>query len=297
MSLPVRCRLKSIGVIRVGGTDARAFLHAQTTQNIAALAENQSTLAAWLTAKGRVRALFDVIATGDAFYLLLPEDQIEPLCRQLRMFVLRSDVVLEPQPDVVVGALVGDSSDWLRDHGIDLSTRTENANYRPACAVDRLTFVEVGTGLVFVLGDAVEIDTRIADIERGDADDADLAAIRLGRPKVPRALSEEFIPQMLNLDVLDAVSFTKGCYPGQEIVARTKNLGAVKRRLVRFRVGEGARPEPGDEILTGSDRIGEVNRAAATESGYELLAVVQLESLDGELSLAADGRALELAGT
>lgn len=289
MSSIARCRLGSIGVLEVAGADARQFLHAQTTQDIAGLADRRATLAAWLTAKGRVRALFDVVATDGVFRLLMPRDQLEPVCRQLKMFVLRSKVEIRPLPDVVVDAVVGDTNEWLRERGLDTGNGA-------APVEDRISFVNVGTGLVLVVGDVNDVESALADIARCDDDAVELAAIRLGRPEVPFALSDAYIPQMLNLDALDAVSFTKGCYPGQEIVARTANRGTVKRRLRRFRTGAGARPEPGDAIAADGETVGQVNRAADVESGYELLAVVQLDALDGKLTLAADGRGLEPVG-
>jgi folate-binding Fe-S cluster repair protein YgfZ len=99
---------------------------------------------------------------------------------------------------------------------------------------------------------------------------------------------------MLNLERIDAVSFSKGCYPGQEIVARTENLGEVKRRLVRFACGPGPLPTAGSEVLDSADRaVGEVNRSSATGQGCELLAVIQIDALGDRLTLAADGRELE----
>jgi tRNA-modifying protein YgfZ len=99
---------------------------------------------------------------------------------------------------------------------------------------------------------------------------------------------------MLNLDRLGAISFTKGCYPGQEIVARAQNLGEVKRRLARFRAGTGARPESGGVLIdAASQPVGEIDRVAAAGTGYELLAVTRIDAPLERLTLETDGRVLE----
>ncbi len=222
----------NLGLISVTGTDARRFLHAQTTRDLLDPAAAAGTTAAWLSAKGRVRAIFDIVPHDSGLWLVLEAERIDWLIRELRKFVLRADVVL--------------------------AADTDNA------------------------------DAVIARLP----DATGLAAVRAGRAAVPEALAERYTAHMLNLDLLGAVSFTKGCYPGQEIVARTEHLGEVKRRLRRFSTGPGTRPAAGDAVIEpGGDPIGEVNRAAATDDGYELLAVVTLERANQPLTLI-DGREL-----
>jgi folate-binding protein YgfZ len=161
-------------------------------------------------------------------------------------------------------------------------------------ALPEATLVRIAANRIDVIGSADLPGTLFAGLEETDADAATLAAIALGRPEIPAALSERYVPQMLNLERLGAVSFTKGCYPGQEIVARTEHRGQVKRRLRRLAAGPGARPAAGDAVIdTAGETVGEVNRAAATRAGFELLAVVAVETETTGLRLAADGRPLE----
>ena len=107
------CQRRDLGLIRVTGADARAFLHAQTTQEINDLASSETRLAAWLSAKGRVRALFDVVPCNDGFWLLTEADNVGWLAEQLRFFVLRSAVELEIITDSTVYSCCGDIDDWL----------------------------------------------------------------------------------------------------------------------------------------------------------------------------------------
>jgi folate-binding protein YgfZ len=233
------CPQPELGVVRVSGRDARRFLHAQMTQAINDLPASGRILAAWLSARGRVRALFEVVADGDTLWLILPADNCDYLVTELSRFILRADARLETAATATLPAALAD-----------------------------------------------------IDLHRSDA--AVVDAIRRGLPEVTAALRERYIPHMLNLDRLGAVSLTKGCYPGQEIVARTTNLGQVKRRLSRFALGAGERPAPGDELVAADGTsAGEINRVAATASGFELLAVVPIDA--GNLRLGSDGRVLTTA--
>ena len=110
------------------------------------------------------------------------------------------------------------------------------------------------------------------------AEDAwEARCIAEGEPEVYAATSESWVPQMLNLDLVGAVSFRKGCYPGQEIVARTQNLGRIRRRVFRYRVTGGVPPGPGAALYHGKDKVGEVVRAVHRADVAELLAVVNLD--------------------
>ncbi|MBM4221025.1 MAG: folate-binding protein, partial [Gammaproteobacteria bacterium] len=112
--------------------------------------------------------------------------------------------------------------------------------------------------------------------------------IRAGIPAIAPATSGEFIPQMINLDLLDAISFSKGCYTGQEIIARTRYLGRVKRRMFRFSTGSPP-PAPGTPVHGLRGIVGQVVSAAPTPGGCELLAVITLDDLPGPHFLAGDG--------
>jgi folate-binding protein YgfZ len=116
-----------------------------------------------------------------------------------------------------------------------------------------------------------------------------LSDIARGLPQVSAAASGQFVAQMLNLDLLDAISFTKGCYTGQEIIARTHNLGRIKRRLLRYAVADGSPPPPMTALHRDGTKVAEVLMSARSGAGSELLAVTSLDARDRPLALD-DGR-------
>jgi len=281
----IRCPPAGLGLLTVGGKDARRFLHAQTTQRIDDLSPAGTRPAAWLNAKGRVLALFDVIPDRDHFLLLMPTDLLDTVAKGLGRYVLRDAVTLRVDARRVT-ILVGDSTPWLAGHGIDLP----EGGVAPGPAI---LFARLGPHLVIAIGDEDPSAAGLGDVPPGSAADVELEWIRMGRPAVPAALSGRYVPQMLNLDTLDAVSFTKGCYPGQEIVARSHHLGEVKRRLRALSLMSGPVPSPGDDLVDAGGRtVGEVNRAAADAQSIALLAVVPVDAAPAALALRADARTI-----
>ena len=316
---PALANLPDRGLIHVAGPDARAFLHAQTTQRISDLGTGETRLAAWLTAKGRIRALFDIVPEGNAFWLVLPAELRDDVARQLGLFVLRAKVSLTPVDDRKVVALAGVDDAWLERHGLavplggvviegrgdhagtgadaDADADADGAGAGAGADFGSTIRFRTVAGRVDLIGTPAALDARLAELRDvlpvESPDRAVLELISAGRPEITAATRERYTPHMLNLERLGGVSFSKGCYPGQEIVARTQNLGAAKRRIMRFRVAGGARPRPGDEIADASvDVVGEINCAAATADGYELLAVVPVETDGRGLALGTDGRGL-----
>jgi folate-binding protein YgfZ len=278
------CADTGLGLVRVSGKDARAFLHAQTTQRLDDLDASESRLAAWLNAKGRVRALFDVVADGDAFWLILPREETDYLIQGLKLFVLRADVQLEAPTDRVVASVIGPVDQWLTRRGQRLDA------HGVAVTPDAI-LVRSGAQRIDLLARPETIAELSAGLDEASSEDFELVAVRQQLPAINASTRETYIPQMLSLERLGAVSFDKGCYPGQEIVARTQNLGSVKRRLKHFKVGPGPRPESGSAVVTaGGDPAGETNRVARSGDGFEVLAVVTMA--EDELKLASDGRAL-----
>jgi folate-binding protein YgfZ len=271
--------LKDHAVIAVSGRDARKFLHAQLTQNIENLPSDRATLAAWADARGRVRAVFHVVPDGDHWLLVTSADLVAELLPKMRLFVLRDDVVLAHAAELTVAAVVGDARAWLSGRGIALASSMNALAHAHAIA-----WLRVGHDLVYAIGAHEAIHATCAALGESPPGQAELAAIHAGLPIIDRALLERYTPHMLNLDRLGGIAFDKGCYPGQEIVARTENLGAVKRRVRRFKAELTQVPARGSAVLDASGaHAGEVLRAAPAASGIELLAVVPVDA--GALTL------------
>jgi hypothetical protein len=273
------CALSDTVCIEARGSDAGAFLHGQLSGAVAELEPSTAPLAAWLDARGRVRALVRVHRLRERWLLVTPRDGAEALVKKLRMFVLRAAVTLDVAADVAVGAVLGGDAAALAALGVP----ADAGIHRTIVAPDGCRWTLVGPGYWQVVGPPASTRSLAAALATAPPESAALAAIRLGIPPIGAAQSERFVAQMLNLDLLGAVSFDKGCYPGQEIVARVHNLGGVKRRTRRY----AAAVPPlaaGTAVQSGERAVGEVLASAPTEAGCELLALVDNEAADDALT-------------
>jgi folate-binding protein YgfZ len=287
--------LPFLGVLRIGGDDAVRFLQGQLTNDVALLADGRTQLAAYNTPQGRVIALLRLHQADDAIYALLPTELLERVSALLRRFVLRSKVDLQIATDLQVGWIgTAALSPSMADEAAYDATRTVSA--LPGATATHMVSFDYAPGrqVVAVPPDAWRSMTGLSSTRAHPRIENEwLAAdIRDGQPQVFAATSEAFVPQMLNLDLLDAISFTKGCYTGQEIVARTQNLGRIKRRTFRYRVAGGAPPSPLTGLHLESAKVGEVLTSAACDGHVELLAVTNLDARDQVLALE-DGRSAE----
>ncbi|MGD2167581.1 MAG: hypothetical protein PVF63_05695 [Gammaproteobacteria bacterium] len=278
--------LSYLRVLRVSGSNATDFLQAQLSRRVDDLSPALSALAGWHDARGRVRAVFRVLALDDGYLLSAPADLAEQLAAALRLFVLRADVRVEVAP-LVCSGILGSVSPSLPA----LPARS-NAVAREGDALA----VCVTHGCWHIIGPAA------GSAAAGNVDSASIVAaeIRAGIPQVDRTTTLRYVPHMLNLDKLDAIDFRKGCFPGQEIIARTENLGSVKRRACVFtfepQVPAAAAPGSDTAIVDAQgERIGEVLRAARETGGpIVLLAVVALAALKDAVHLGTpDGPMLK----
>jgi folate-binding protein YgfZ len=285
--------LKRLGMLSCTGDEAREFLHAQLTSDISGLEPDRARYAGWCSAKGRLLATFLVVPFARGFLLQVSSDLAPAVAKRLSMFVLRAKVK------------VADASTEWTQFGLWGSGAAERlaAWAMPVPAGDLGVASDADAVVVRIMPQHFVLLVRAAQRDRVPANSDEgawaLEEIRAGRPLVVQATQDLFVPQMVNLERLGAVDFKKGCYPGQEIVARTQYRGVLKRRMVRARVAAGAAPG-GDlyaDDLPGQASGTVVNAAPAPEGGSELLAVVQISSLEGASPIrlaAADGPRLEL---
>lgn len=278
---PVYSLLPERACIEVRGADAASFLHGQLSRTVDTLAASHAPLAAWLDARGRARALFRVVRLEDRFLLLTERDVVAAVVPKLKMFVLRAAVAIERNDEWLVSALVDAA-------GAAAAAPPADTPRDAAVVRGSLRWLRVGPGLWHLLGTRAAIESFDATVERASASAAELAEIRLGIPSIRAAVADRYVPQMLNLDRLDALSFDKGCYPGQEVVARVQHLGSVKRRMHRYASDSAAAPPaPGAEVTTAAGQpAGEIVRAAPADGGFEALAVVDDAAAAGELVAA-----------
>jgi len=222
-----RARLSRYGVLSVKGDDAREFLHAQLTNDIQGLAPDRAALAGWCSAQGRLLATFLVIPAPQGFLLQLARDLAPGVARRLGMFVLRLKV-----------KIADESAAWVQDGIWDADLQLPDVAWK-----DGTVTVRVGERRY------LQISPSSRPLDAAASEDLwILQEIRAGRPFISSATQDKFVPQMVNLEKLGGVDFQKGCYPGQEIVARAQYRGQVKRRMVQM---QGA-ARPGEEFNGGT---------------------------------------------
>lgn len=295
----VLCDLSHLGLMAAHGQDAREFLHNQLTQDVNHLEPTTSRLAAYCSPKGRMLAVFRLFEREEVFYLRLPREVLESTLKRLRMFVLRSQVTLEDADDALVR--FGFSGPQAEE---ELKTALGQVpdSVNTAVELDNLSVIRVPGILprfeIYGELDAMkdlwdELNVRAAPV---GADSWELLETLAGLPNVFAPTQEAFVPQMANLDLVEGVSFKKGCYPGQEVVARMHYLGKPNRRMFLALAEDGEAPSPGEKLFVQDQPAGEVVNAAPYPGGQiAVLAVLKLKSLGGDpVHLgAADGPELE----
>ncbi len=256
--------------LAVTGTDRIGFLHGQLTQDVHRLDRDPILTAAWCNPKGRVKALVTLVADGDRVLAFLPGWQADDFAEGLLRYRLRADVDIAAEPGVRLAAVD------CGPGGVQLPEGEPVLAIRPLPGSDPRV-MEICAAAAHL--DELDPDTLLS------AEAWNLACIRAGRPALHPDTVEAFTPHMLNLDLLDAISFDKGCYTGQEVVARTENLGRPSRRMLRF-AAAAPPPAPGSRLLDEAGAAaGTAVQSGAVDGGSELLAVVSIKQLGGELGL------------
>ncbi len=296
--------LSHYGLISAHGEDAAEFLLGQFTNDLREVDESHSQYSGYCNAKGRLLATFRVFRRGDSFYLSLPADMVESTLNRLRMFVLRSKVTLEDASDTFVHLGVsGDTAaaDLEKVFGA-LPGKLHAVAQNEQGLIIRVPGVRPGYEVFTTVEGATALwNTLNVHSAPVGADAWRLLDIEAGIPVIYPQTREAFVPQMVNLQLVDGVSFRKGCYPGQEIVARMQYLGKLKRRMYRARTDSAERPAPGDEVFPGkaeSQAVGKlVSAAPHPDGGYALLAVLQIPGAGSGETLhlgTPDGAPIEL---
>lgn len=280
--------LGTLAALAVRGADARTFLQGQLSHDTRKLTSAHALLACANNAQGRVQAVVSLVEHGDAILLVAPPDIVAMLGARLRMFVLRSKVTLAPADELVLVAVnAAEAARWAGEAPLaagDCAAREDATVLRWWSTEERY----------LLIAPRAAVAEASPDPALGAAwHRADIAA---GLPQVYPQTRESFVAQMLNLDLLNAIAFDKGCYTGQEIIARVHYRGTIKRRMFRFAAALAAPPAPGTPLLNDGSPAGEVVDGCVTgASSSELLAVVSLDRVEGRLTLA-DGTPLERLG-
>ena len=276
--------LSHLGLIRVGGEDARDFLQGQFTNDIREVSDSHYQLSSYCTPKGRMLANFLLFERAGDFYLQMPRETLPAVLKRLPMFVLMSKVSIEDHSDELVRiGLAGACAESLLGKRFDsLPGSTGQTHQEQGITLLRLAGAEPRFELISGPEEIIELWRQLsATALPVDPDHWALLDIRAGIPTVYGATIEAFVPQMTNMHSIDGVSFTKGCYTGQEVVARMKYLGKLKRRMYLARVSSDSPPQVGEELFSTGSQSGQgagkiVDARPSPDGGYELLAVVEI---------------------
>ena len=296
--------LSHLGLIGVNGADAVDFLQGQVSNDVRELSETHTQLSSHCSPKGRMLANFRLLRSGESLFLLLPRRQVDAVRKRLGLFVLRAKVSIDDLSDALVCfGIIGHCADEILagrfgalPHGDnDMARAGDAALIRVAGPQPRYLFI----------GPAAEAKSLWqAAAEQGAVEaHPDLWAlhdIRAGIPTVLPETADAFVPQMANMHLIDGVSFHKGCYAGQEVVARMQYLGKLKRRMYIAEADTDVPPKPGDALSAagssseqGPGRV--VDARASAPGHWELLVVAEIAAAEAAgLRLGDDGPMLTL---
>jgi len=278
------CPTEHLGLIQVDGEDALSFLQNQLSNDIAVIDDNTCQLNSYSNHKGRMFSIFYVIKNQSGYLLIVPKSQIEFLLQRLQMFVIMAKVTLS------------DVSSQFAKIGY-LSEATAHSTFAPDEFIKRESEVlhirlnPNNLNRVLILSSlksAKSVWTSLAEnLIAYNTNAWHLAEINDGIPSLTPETSEAFVLQMSNLHLLNGVSFKKGCFPGQEIVARTKYLGKAKRRMYLCRVESDIKPLPIEELCDlssdSADGSGKVVLAAQADANhYEFLCVANIKKAEAD---------------
>jgi tRNA-modifying protein YgfZ len=280
VSAAIFCELRDSSLIAFSGEDAVPFLHGQLTSDVAGMRVPSTQYSGYCSAKGRLLAALLVWRSGSEVLLQLPRTLHQAMQTRLAKYVLRARVA------------IGDASDRYTLFGIAGRGARHVAaavEQRVPTVMHDVTIVD-SIAMTLLPGNRYVLRVASADADRVRAGLARIAdscdetvwsklEIESGIPLITPRTQEEFVPQMVNLDLVGGVSYSKGCYPGQEIVARTHYLGRLKQRMYRIGITAGAIPAIGDPLYSASfgpdQAAGMIIATAPAELGYEALAVIQ----------------------
>ena len=278
--------LSNLALIKISGADATEFLQGQLTNDISLL--NSNGVKTWqyngyCNPKGRLLAIFLIWRNQGDYFAIIPADLIEQVLPRLRMFVMRSRVTVERQLDAIVYGQNSLQSIQTAENSVKLKNmqhqQLQLGNNFSYLVINQRVMVVSHSGASIAYDSSAATQWLSADIEQGI-------------PQIVAGIAELFIPQMVNLDIIDGISFSKGCYTGQEIIARMHYLGNLKKRMFVCRSlateqGREDKPlHPGDRIFTDAEltkAVGTIVNSAPDAPA--LLAVIRLTAIESDLYL------------
>ena len=287
----ILCNLSHLGLLEISGADAVTFLQGQVTNDVNLLDGNNAHYTAYCNPKGRMLALFLAFAHYDHLHLQFNRELLEPIMKRLKMYVMRRKVEIKDLSDSIIkfGLNGPEAASMLEAvfNKAPLLSKIPTENYElvsidngailklPSVNDDARFEIFTDSTNAPIIWEALKNNSRVVEKPRWD-----WLEIQAGIPDIELKTQEQFVPQMLNLDVLGAINFKKGCYTGQEIVARTHYLGTVKRRTYLVELATSIAPEAGDKVLDAAkNEVGQIVRVApSATNGFHALIELRIEA-------------------
>ncbi len=290
----IMCDLSHHGLISVDGEDASDFLQGQLTNDVRDVSLQHSQLSAYCTHKGRMLANFRVFKRDDSYYLSLPQSLLEGILKRISMFVLMAKVSLKDSSTALVkiGVSGPNANEQLAsiisDLPLEVDDVTQANGYTVIKCAGKHPRYEIYGELEAMKTLWSTLDVNAAPV---GAEAWEMLNILAGIPTITPETAEAFVPQMANMQVINGVNFQKGCYTGQEVVARMQYLGKVKRRMFRVQIDTRDAVASGDKLFSKDSKSGQgtgqiINAQRDANGGYAALAVIDIaDAAAGALQL------------
>ncbi len=281
----VLCDLSHLALLEVSGADAVTFLQGQVTNDVKLLNGTQAHYTGYCTPKGRLLGIFLAFAHQDHVHLQMPKPIAEAIAKRLRMYVMRSKVIISDMSAHIInfGLNGPEAAQILSEQFSELPNAPYAVATHAQATLLRLPTIEgqqrfeIFTSLdhAKTLWNTLKVKTKLVGKPCWD-----WLEVQSGIPEIVPATQEQFVPQMVNLDLLHAINFKKGCYTGQEIVARTHYLGSVKRRTFLMALTSVSPPQAGDKLVDEhQNEVGQIVRVAPhNDNAFDVLAELRIEA-------------------
>ena len=284
------CDLSHFSTVVVAGGDAANVIQGQLTNDVNKVDEEHSQISAFCNNKGRMLANFRLFQSQQNYFLSIRNNLVESSIEHLQKYILRAQVAIQDVSEQLIHiGISGNNVEKLLSQSIDklnttVDSVTQNDDYIAIRVSGEIPRYEIFCSLEHAkaLWEGLSDKTSVTNSAYWD-----YLNIRNGLPFIDSNTREEFVPQMANMELINGVSFEKGCYTGQEIVARTHYLGKQKRRTYRIKIISDIAPKAGDQLATDTSTENQytgtlVNVYPTANNEYEALAVIQIKAAESE---------------
>jgi len=302
-SSDIICDLSHFSTVVVAGADATEVIQGQFTNDVNKIDEDHSQISAFCNNKGRMLANFRLFKNQQNYFLSVRSDIVESSIEHLQKYVLRAEVAIQDISEQLVHiGISGDNTETLLSPFIDnLSTDIDSVSYNDNYIAIRIAGKTPRYEIFCSQEHARALWENLSE-KTGVANSTywDYLNIKNGLPFIDSKTRGEFVPQMVNMELINGISFEKGCYTGQEIVARTHYLGKQKRRTYRIKIISDTKPKAGEQLATDTSTENQYTGTLTTvyqtaEKEYEALAVIQIKSAESEkLKLKDNGAVITI---